>query len=493
VLFLSPAAGATVCADLGRLALPGAKIDFAGIVAAGAFAPPGARGGGTATAFSALPAFCRVTATLTPTADSDIKTEVWLPVSGWNGKLLTVGNGGWAGAVPYAALAQAVAGGYAGAGTDTGHVGNNADFALGHPEKLIDFAYRSIHETTAKAKTVISAHYGAGPRLSYFSGCSQGGRQALAAAQMYPGDFDGIVAGAASWNLMRAHASRMVLNLTVNKNSSSVIPADKYRMIHEKVLNACDSGDGVKDGLIENPLKCDFDYAKLLCKGTDGADCLTKGQVESAKAMTSPVRDPKTGKVLFEGHLLPGAELGWATLGGTTPIGLSLTAMRNVTFGDRNWDYRTMNASTDVDRAVKSDNGALYSGNPNLKPFFDRGGKLLMYHGWSDPLVTPLNSVNYYNAVVKTVGKEQAANSIALFMAPGMNHCSGGAGPNTFDTVEAIELWVEQGKTPTQIIARHLTNGEVDRTRPLCPYPQVARYKGTGDINDAANFRCVKN
>jgi feruloyl esterase len=310
---------------------------------------------------------------------------------------------------------------------------------------------------------------------------------------MYPGDFDGIVAGAASWNLMRAHASRMVLNLTVNKNSSSVIPADKYRMIHEKVLNACDSGDGVKDGLIENPLKCDFDYAKLLCKGTDGADCLTKGQVESAKAMTSPVRDPKTGKVLFEGHLLPGAELGWATLGGTTPIGLSLTAMRNVTFGDRNWDYRTMNASTDVDRAVKSDNGALYSGNPNLKPFFDRGGKLLMYHGWSDPLVTPLNSVNYYNAVVKTVGKEQAANSIALFMAPGMNHCSGGAGPNTFDTVEAIELWVEQGKTPTQIIARHLTNGEVDRTRPLCPYPQVARYKGTGDINDAANFRCVKN
>lgn len=493
----APAAAATACVDLASLALPNAKIDSAQMVAAGAFVQPGGRGGAArgggppVNPFAKLPAFCRVTATLTPTSDSDIKTEIWLPASGWNGKFEAVGNGGWAGTIPYAALAGAVAAGYAGAGTDTGHTGNSADFALGHPEKVIDLAYRSIHEMTVQSKAVVNAHYGSPAKFSYYNGCSQGGRQGLAAAQKYPEDFNGIIAGAASWNQMRAHAARVALNLIVNKEADSVIPPGKYPMIHAAVLNSCDAVDGLKDGVIENPTKCKSDYAKLLCKGADGSGCLTKGQVESAKTMTSPLKDPKTGKVLFDGHLMPGSELGWATLGGPAPLGVAIGGMRNIAFEDRNWDYHTMNISTDVDRADRSDKGVMYSGEPNLKPFFDRGGKLLMYHGWNDPQVNPLNSVIYYNSVVKAVGKDKAADSIALFMMPGMNHCQGGVGVDTFDKVKVIEEWVEQGKKPTEIIASHSTNGQVDKTRPLCPFGQAAKYKGSGDTNDASNFSCA--
>ncbi len=377
-----PAAAATACENLASLALPNARINSAQMVAAGAFVPPGGggagRGGAAANPFGSLPAFCRVTATLTPSSDSDIKTEIWLPASGWNGKFLAVGNGGWAGTIPYPALAGAVAAGYAGAGTDTGHVGNSAEFALGHPEKLIDIAYRSIHEMTVQSKAVINSHYGVPAKFSYYNGCSQGGRQGLAAAQTYPEDFNGIIAGASTWEQMRAHGARTALNLIVNKDADSIIPPSKYRMIHDAVLNACDALDGVKDGVLENPMKCNFDYSKLLCDGADGATCLTKGQGESAKAMTSPLKDPKTGRLLFEPHLLPGTELGWATNGGPQPLGPALTAMRNIVFKDPKWDYHTMNISTDVDRANKSDDRVMYSGDPNLKPFFDHGGLRLV-------------------------------------------------------------------------------------------------------------------
>jgi feruloyl esterase len=429
-------------------------------------------------------------ATLKPTNDSDIRIEVWLPESDWTGRFQAVGNGGWAGTIRYESLAAAVAAGQAGAGTDTGHAGNTVDFLLGHPEKVIDFGYRSIHEMTVQAKTIINAYYGVPAQFSYYNGCSTGGRQGLAAAQKYPEDFNGIIAGASSWNQMRLQGARLALNLIVNKNTGSVIPPSKYPMIHEAVLNACDARDGVKDGVIENPTKCNFDYAQLVCKGNDAGNCLTKGQVESAKAMTSPLRDPNTGDVLFGGYLMPGSEPGWAWLGGPEPPADFIASMQNLVFQDRNWDYHTMNIKTDVDRAGMADNGVMYSGEPNLGPFFDRGGKLLMYHGWSDPRVTPLNSVMYYNSVVKAVGKDKAARSIALFMVPGMNHCQGGVGTDTFDKLKVLEEWVELGMKPSRIPASHLTDGKIDRTRPLCPYPQVAKYKGTGSIDDAANFVC---
>jgi feruloyl esterase len=490
LLQAAPAHAATACEKLTAMTLPNATIDSAQMVAAGVFVQPDGRG--ATTTFANLPAFCRVTAMLTPSSDSDIKTEIWLPATGWNGKFQAVGNGGWAGTIPYSSMAVALRQGYVTAGTDTGHVGNNADFAVGHPEKLIDLAYRSIHEMTVQAKTILNAHYGIPAKFSYYTGCSQGGRQGLAAAQNYPEDFDGIIAGAASWNQMRAHGARVALNVIVNKDADRVIPASKYPIIHEAVLNACDALDGLKDGVIENPPICKFDYAELACKAGEGSHCLSSGQVESAKAMTSPLKDPKTGRTLFEGHLMVGSELGWATLGGPQPLALSTNGMRNVVFADQNWDYRKMDLSTDVDRAAASDNGVMYSGDPNLKPFFDHGGKLLMYHGWNDPQVNPLNSVIYYENVLNAVGKNKVENSIALFMVPGMNHCSGGPGTDNFDRMKVMEDWVEQDQKPAQIIAWHVTNGQVDKMRPLCPYPQVAKYKGSGSTNDATNFVCEK-
>jgi feruloyl esterase len=480
---------ATPCETLTTLNLANAKITAAVTVAPGAFVAPGggARGGNS---YANLPAFCRVAATLTPTGDSDIKMELWLPVSGWNGKFQAVGNTGWAGTIPYSAIGAALGTGYAASGTDTGHTGSNAEFALGHPEKVIDFGYRSIHEMTVQSKIILSAFYGSPAKYSYYNGCSQGGRQGLAEAQRYPEDFNGIIAGASAIDQMRTHGARMVLSLQVNKNPDSVIPRTKYAMINTAVLNACDALDGVKDDVIENPEKCKFDYAKLTCKAGDAADCLTKGQVESAKVMTSPLKDPKTGKTLSFGHLMPGSELGWATLGGPQPLGLSVSGMQNIVFQDRNWDAAKMDVSADVERAAQAGGDALATRDPNLKPFFERGGKLLMYHGWSDPQVTPLNSVDYYENAVKVVGKRLASTSIRLFMMPGVNHCSGGPGTDTFDKVKVMEEWVEQGKAPSRIVASHSTAGEVDKTQPLCAYDQTAKFNGSGDPNDAANFTC---
>ena len=313
------AAGPITCAALGRVPLAGETIVSAESVQAGAFMPPGPPNASAAGAFKTLPAFCRVTARLAPTPDSDIHVEVWLPQSGWNRKVQAAGNGGLGGAIPYAALAAALKAGYATAGTDTGHIGGNGDFVPGHPEKLVDFAYRAIHEMTVSAKALVAAHYDAQPVKSYFNSCSTGGRQALIEAQRYPEDFDGIVAGDASWDQMRLYAARVALNIFMNREPAAVIPPSKYPMIHNAVLGACDALDGVKDGVIEDPARCSFDLATVTCSGEDRADCLTKPQVESAKAMASPIVDRRSGAVLHPGRYYPGSELGWGASAGRRP------------------------------------------------------------------------------------------------------------------------------------------------------------------------------
>ncbi len=489
--------GATVprsCESMASIALPNATITLAQLLTPSAPTQPKTKAAGSSDAlaneFPNLPAFCRIVAILKPSKDSDIGIEVWLPARGWNGKLEAVGNGGFAGTIPYQALADAVAAGYAGAGTDTGHTGNNGNFALGHGQKLIDFGYRAIHQMTIASKAIIKAYYGTPSKLAYFNGCSTGGRQALVEAQKFPDDFNGIVAGAASWNQLRLHAARIALNLTVNKDQDSVIPPDKYPMIHAAVVEACDALDGVKDGVITDPARCHFDYGDLLCHGKDAAGCLTEGQVESARAMTTPILDPSTSTVLYQGHFWPGSELGWGYIGGPEPSSEGDSAMKNIVIGDRSWDYHTMHISADVARATRLDKGAMNSGDPNLASFFRHGGKLLMYHGWSDPIITPQNSIFYYTDVMKSVGEANAANSIALFMVPGMNHCDGGPGTDTFDKMAAIDQWVQSGRKPNAIIASHRTLGRVDRTRPLCQYPEVAVYKGAGNTDEAANFVC---
>jgi feruloyl esterase len=482
------AAGPIACESLGQVALANGTLISAESVPAGGLTLPASANAPASAVLKTLPALCRVTARLTPTADSDIRVEIWLPRSGWNRKVQAAGNGGLGGTIPYAALVAAVREGYAAAGTDTGHVGGNADFVAGHPEKLVDFAYRAIHEMTVSAKAVVAAHYDARPVRAYFSSCSTGGRQALIEAQRYPEDFDGIVAGDASWDQMRLYAARVALNVFMNREPAAVIPSSKYPMIHDAVLNACDATDGVKDGVIEDPSRCTFDFAALTCSGGDRADCLTKPQVESAKAMASPIVDRQSGAVLHPGRYYPGSELGWGSVGGPAPSGESLEGMTKIVFKP-GWDYRTIRVPDDVERAVRADQGLLFGGDPNLTRFFGRGGKLLMYHGWADPLVTPDASLLMYKRINEAVGPA-AASSVALFMVPGMGHCQGGPGTDVFDKIAALDQWVESGIKPQSIVASHWTETAADRTRPLCAYPATARYSGSGSTDDARNFHC---
>ena len=487
LLTAAPAGGS--CESMASLNLPDTTITSIQSVAAGAFTPPGRAARG----FQDLPAFCRVAATLKPTSDSDIKIEVWMPAAGWNGKYEGVGNGGWAGSINYADMAQALRRGYATSSTDTGHTGGSASFALGHAEKLIDFGYRSEHEMTVKAKAIIAAFYGTAPKFSYFAGCSSGGRQALMEAQRFPNDYDGIVAGAPTNNWTNMMFGRIWVAQATLKDSASYIPPAKYPVIHKAALEACDAADGVKDGVIGDPTRCHFDPQVLECKESDGPDCLTTAQVEAARKIYAAPKNPSSGQEIFPG-MEPGSELVWATLaGGPKPIALADDHFKYVVFQDPNWDFKTLNFDGDLSKAEKADHGILSAISPDLKAFASHGGRLIHYHGWSDQQVQPRNSVNYYNSVDKALGgtgKEK--DSYRLFMAPGMNHCGGGDGPNTFDMLGALEQWVEKGKAPDQILASHSTNGKVDRTRPLCPYPQVARYKGSGSTDDAVNFACAE-
>jgi feruloyl esterase len=486
------------CDSLRTVTLPntGATITATQMIEAGPWDPP--RASETANRpqpLTDLPHFCRVQATLKPTSDSDIKIEVWLPImkqeeaAGWNGKFQAVGNGGWSGAINYSAMAQAIRRGYATSSTDTGHAGGSGAFVLGHPEKLIDFAWRSEHEMTIAAKALIAAFYGTPARKSYWVGCSAGGRQGLKEAQKFPDDFDGIVAGAPANDWTGRAANSMRVGNAVRKDANSYIPPEKYRLIHDAVLQACDAIDGVKDGLIANPIRCRFDPGVLECKDPTATACLTKPQVTAARAIYE-TKLTKTDREIR--GLEPGSELGWGTWAGPNPFGIGLDHFRYVVFKSPNWDEKTFNFDQDILKADEIDNDTINALDPDLQPFFNRGGKLIHYHGWNDPQIAPGASVDYYTRVLSALGgHEKVDPSYRLFMAPGMAHCGGGEGPNTFDMVTALEQWVEKGAAPTRIIATHLTNtGRIDRTRPLCPYPQVARYTGSGSTDDAASFAC---
>jgi feruloyl esterase len=488
-----PLAAATACDKLASLALPNVTITLARDVAAGAFLPSAEPGTDdpppNPRAFSALPAFCRVAATLKPSSDSDIKMELWMPAANWNGKYLAVGNGAFSGSIGLAAMVSPLARGYATSSTDTGHPGNTGSFAFGHPDKLTDFGWRAVHEMTVTSKALVAAYYESSPRLSYWSGCSAGGRQALMEAQRFPADYDGIIAGAPGHD-WTGRAAQAVRGAQLLKDEGARLAPEKAQLLHKAVIDACDALDGLKDGLIADPTKCRFDPGTLQCKGTDDATCLTAAQVKTARTLYSPLTNSKTRRETA--GLQPGSELGWTNLGWTASArATGLDQFRYLVFKDPTWEVNRFNAQTDLARADEEDAGTVNALNVNLKPFIDRGGKLIQYHGWSDPQISPGNSVEYYQRVEQTLsGAVKIQDAYRLFMVPGMGHCRGGEGPNAFDPVVALEQWVEQKKVPEQIVASHSTNGTVDRTRPLCPYPQVAKYSGSGNPDDAANFSC---
>jgi feruloyl esterase len=489
---------ASSCESLESLALPHTQITRAQSVPAGRFAgtPAGvaAPGAPTFLPYSALPAFCRVAATLTPSADSDIKIEVWLPATGWNGKFEGLGNGGWAGTISVQLLARAVARGYAVAMTDTGHAGQGGDgsFAFNHPEKLVDFGYRAVHEMTVQAKALVRAYYGTAPRTSYWDGCSTGGRQGLVEAQRYPDDYDGIAAGAPANYMSHLLAASIWVAHATLKDQAGYIPPEKYAALHAAAVEACDALDGVKDGVIDDPTRCHFDPKTIQCRGTDGPTCLTGAQVEAARRIYAPATNPRTGAEIFPG-LEPGSELGWAGLaGGPAPLSIAADYFKYVVFKDPAWDFRTFDFDKDVARADSLDHGEVNAIDPNLKAFFSRGGKLLMYHGWADMLIAPRNTISYYTSVIRALrGAAKVEDSMRLFMVPGMAHCGGGEGPSNFDKLTPLEQWVEQKKAPDRIlVSRPATKEVAAATRPVCPYPLVAVYSGSGSTDDAANFVC---
>jgi hypothetical protein len=510
-------AQAASCESLSSLKLPDTAITLAKTVQAGTFIPPDPKiSKETAERYKKLPAFCRVVATLTPTPESDIRVEVWMPVTGWNHKFQGEANGGFAGSIPYGGMAGALSQGYATAGTDTGHEadGTDAAWALRHPEKIADFGYRGIHLMTEKAKEVAKAYYGEVPQRSYFVGCSDGGREALMEAQRFPDDYNGILAGAPAnyWTHLLSSGTdvwKMVLG-----NPLGYIPAAKIPAIGAAVLAACDAQDGVKDGIVSEPAKCRFDASTLLCKGPESDGCLTTAQVASLKKLYAGGRT-SAGAQIFPGYM-PGGEDGdggwkpWIT--GTEPgngEGSKYTTgfFRYMVFNDPAWTYQ----KADIDASLRAADGKmaslLNSTDANLEPLHGRGGKLIIYHGWSDAAIAPQNTVNYFRSVGNKLGPGKRDQFVRLYMVPGMQHCIGGPGPSLFGQFSgmsgndpknniylSLEQWVEKGVAPGSIVATKLKEGDpkngVEMTRPLCPYPQVAKYKGTGDTNDAANFRC---
>ena len=435
---------------------------------------------------------CRVAATLKPSSDSEIKMEVWMPVSNWNGKYQAVGNGAFNGNINTGAMTPALTRGYAVSSTDTGHTGGSASFGLGHPEKVTDFGWRAVHETAAASKAIIAAYYGGAPKFSYFNGCSAGGRQAMQEAQRFPADFNGIIAGAPGldWTGRAASANRIAQRL--EQNEAARLGQPQRQLLHAAVVESCDLLDGVKDGVLENPKRCTFDPGVLECKGSEGgSSCLTTAQVETARMIYSAAVNPKTKRAI--NGLAYGSELGWTDLGWTASArATGLDQFRFLVFGDPSWTIQKFNWDSDIVLAEDRDNNTLNALDPNLEPFISRGGKLIQYHGWSDPQISPSGTTQYYERVAQTLGgRDKVHGSYRLFMAPGMGHCSGGEGPNTFDMVAALERWVETAAAPDHVPASITrTSPAINRSRPLCPYPEVAVYKGTGSTDEGGNFAC---
>jgi len=513
---------ATTCEGLKSLALQNTTITGAGAVAAGAFTPPGAAPPAPgAPRPGSLPAFCRVQGVITPSTDSHIEFEVWLPVTGWNGKYEGSGNGGFAGSFSYAQMAAAVQHGYATSSTDTGHKGIMTDgrWALGHPEKIVDFGYRAIHETAENSKAIIRTFYGDPAKHSYFSSCSNGGRQALMEAQRYPADYDGIIAGAPAANLTRIVSAFTWNLLATAVDPASYIPAGKYPAIERAALAACDTRDGVKDGIISDPATCTFDPAPLLCTLAEADSCLTASQLAALKKIYAGPRNRK-GEQLYPGFT-PGGESGpggWGlwTSGPAADKSLqyafSTQANAYLIFQNASFDYRKFDIDRDVKAADDLVGRTLNAIDPDLRAFSKRGGKLILYHGWSDAALPPVATIGYYRSVARAMGQKDTDASVRLYMVPGMQHCGDGPGADNFGAFPglapsdpdplrnmsvALERWVEQGTAPSALVAtkfktQDLSSG-VALTRPLCPYPQVAQYKGSGNPDEAASFACVRH
>ena len=479
------------CAALSALRLPDVRLTDVGHVAAN----PAASG-------AVHVAHCRATGVI----GTEIGFSVWLPDE-WNGRFLMNGGGGFVGSIPGPGLGLDQ--GFAVTSTDTGHRSQGVDgsWALNHLERQLNYAYLAVHRTAETAKAVVRHYYGNDAHHAYFVGCSTGGRQALMEAQRFPADFDGVVSAAPVFDWTRVLSGGL-------KNAQAAFPdpatlakpvvtVEALRLVQSSALKACDAGDGVTDGVIDDPRTCKFDLATI--KSCDGdvpaADCLTKPQRAAIAKVYAPLRDA-TG-VVYEGQPIggeaePGGWQAWITgpnersfnTTGQPAVGWGFATQffKYFVFADPAWDYSQYDIAASWRRDTRLWTSFMNADNPDLSAFRARRGKLLLWHGWADPALNALATIRYYDEVVAR--DATAKEDVRLFLMPGVLHCAGGPGPDRFDTIATIVNWVEKGEAPSRLIATKRAGTTVMRTRPLCAYPARAVYTGTGSTDDAANFVC---
>ncbi len=510
------------CVALSALDITDTQIERAETVAAGSLTLPAEFGPGPGKTVS-LPAYCRVSGTIRPTYDSEIRFEVWLPEKGWNERFLQVGNGGLGGSIRLADLADALTAGYAAASTDNGHrsrSSNESTWAYGHPEKLIDYGSRAVHLTALAARRIVAAYFDRQPRYRYFAGCSDGGRESLMEAQRFPDDFDGYLVGAPGIDIPGGSVSLLHAAHILNGLASSdrIMPTH-VRTLSQAVLAQCDATDDVRDGLLQEPLSCSFSPKALACRGSADDQCLTPAQVTAIEALYEGPKD-SAGKSLGLG-LRPtlGAESAvWlgpliTADGSAAPVGtVAGSYLSGVLYGNDKPDITKLDLAQ-----LKRDAEAFYvpaisPRDPDLSAARNKGRKIIHYQGWSDPINPPQQSTDYYTAVRARLG-EGTDDFYRLFMVPGLAHCGGGVGPIDVghtgsarsriptdahhDWLKALEAWVERGVAPAQLIAAEYSSslpavsGAIKRTRPICAYPRVATYQGHGDETQASSYQCV--
>jgi len=466
-------------------------------------------------AVSGLQAFCRVIGSIHPTSDSNIRFEVWMPVNGWNGRFFGANNGGFAGSIRYDDLAAAVKNGAAGASTDGGHSSSDRAWSRGHFERVRDYGWRSLHLTTVVAKALVDKYYGRQVEHSYFVGCSNGGRQALTEANRFPEDYDGVVAGApvTSWT---ATAMNSLNVLRAQQPPGAAIRPEQAHLIQSEFLKQCDALDGQIDGIVNDPRKCKFDYSKLACGTNDPSLCFTPPQITALKQINAGPHDAAGHRVAW-GFPLSGSEVGLGNVGWDTALLSPRGSMINGMLQDLpaaplgtadNFDFNTDPAR------LKAALGDEIDTKPDLRRFFDRGGKLILWHGWADVVLQPEGTVEYYNEALRNSGVK-AKNAMRLFMIPAISHCSGGTGADAFGQVgaappdatpdrsvaAAIVAWVENNRTPEALIGRHgmseISAGKTPVGPPMerlhCAYPAEPVLKPGADVNSASSYTCVKH
>jgi feruloyl esterase len=514
------AANASTCADLVSLPIENTTITSAVDVPAGVYDPLEQERATRKTYPSLVPAFCRVAGITHPVPASTIRFEVWLPaLSAWNHKIEGTGNGAYSNSLSWGGLINAIRLGYAASSTDTGHSGGDLKFAIGHPERIEDWGNRAIHVTAQIANAIVTHYYGAAAQHAYFNGCSTGGHQALSEAQRYPQDYDGILAGDAGNDRVHLNVGFLWDFAAAHPDGKALFTDADLHLLHNAAIAACDAKDGVKDGILSDPLSCGFDPVVLLCKASQTSGCFTQQQVDAARKIYAGPRNPRTGEQIIAGYA-PGSEiienggqyLGWQNFITTPTEPQRVDFWKYWVFNDPNWDWHTFDYDHDVATGDQR-MAAVNASSGDLQAFEARGGKLLIYHGWADPVGPPHDAIDYYEKVEKMDGERADTRKFArLFFVPGMSHCGGGTGyevsggsrANTnpddvpkwkytdgdHDMLSALDRWVTAGTAPDHIIAFHRDNGQVTRTVPVCPYPETANYLGKGDPADASSYEC---